>query len=57
MDINLFREIITVASFIVFIGILYWAWDALNGAKFEEASRLPLEDDGMEAHVRGGHHE
>ena len=57
MDINLLREIITVVSFVVFIGILYWACDSMNSKKFDEASLLPLEDDGMELLARAADHE
>jgi cytochrome c oxidase cbb3-type subunit 4 len=57
MDINLLREIITVVSFVVFIGILYWACDSMNSKKFDEASLLPLEDDGMELLGRAADHE
>jgi cytochrome c oxidase cbb3-type subunit 4 len=48
MDINLIREAATVLSFLIFAGILYWAWDSLNDQKFHDASLVPLEDDGLE---------
>ena len=44
-DINLAREIATVASFCVFIGIVAWAWSARNRERFDEAARLPLDED------------
>ncbi len=46
MDINTVREIVTVASFLVFVGIMLWAVSAANRQRFEEASRLPFEEDG-----------
>ncbi len=45
MDINVLREIVTVVSFLTFIGIVAWAVAPGNRAKFEEAARLPLEED------------
>ena len=43
MDINTLRSIVTVVAFVVFIGIVIWAWSARNRASFEEAARLPFE--------------
>lgn len=43
MDINLLRSIVTVVTFLVFIGIVLWAWSARNRARFDEAARLPFE--------------
>jgi cytochrome c oxidase cbb3-type subunit 4 len=37
--------LITLAAFISFIGIAVWAWSRRNRARFEAASRLPLEDE------------
>jgi len=45
MDINLVREIVTVASFATFAGIVAWAVSPRNGKRFEEAARLPLLED------------
>ncbi len=45
MDVNLLRICVTVVSFVVFIGICWWALRAQNQPRFNEASRLPLEDD------------
>ena len=45
MDVNLAREIVTVASFLVFIGIVAWALSPGNRERFDEAARLPLEDE------------
>ena len=44
-DINTLRSIATVVSFITFIGILLWAYSRRNAADFEEASKLPFEQD------------
>ncbi|MCA3237872.1 MAG: cbb3-type cytochrome oxidase subunit 3 [Curvibacter sp.] len=45
MDINTLRTVITVASFVCFIGIVWWAWSGRNRAAFDEAARLPFEQD------------
>jgi cytochrome c oxidase cbb3-type subunit 4 len=45
MDINLLRSIVTVMAFVVFIGIVIWAWSSRNRARFDEAARLPFEQD------------
>lgn len=45
MDINLLRGIVTVLTFILFIGIVIWAWSGRNRERFDEAARLPLEHD------------
>ena len=41
MDINLLRSIVTVVAFVVFIGIVFWAWSRRNKERFDEAARLP----------------
>lgn len=45
MDVNTLRSIATVACFITFIGIVIWAWSGRNRAEFDEAARLPFEQD------------
>jgi len=45
MDINDLRSIVTLVSFLIFVGILIWAWSKSNQADFEEAARLPFKDD------------
>ena len=45
MDINILRIAATLASFILFIGIAAWAYSRRNGSRFEEAARLPFEQD------------
>ena len=44
-SINTMRTVVTVVSFLVFIGIVIWAWSARRKSQFDEAARLPLEDD------------
>ena len=45
MDINLLRESATVASVLTFIGICAWAWSRARRNGFEEAGRIPFEQD------------
>lgn len=45
MDVNLMRSIITTVLFVVFIGIVLWAWGKGRRADFDAAARLPLDDD------------
>ncbi|MDO9450109.1 MAG: cbb3-type cytochrome c oxidase subunit 3 [Rugosibacter sp.] len=45
MDINDLRSAITVLSFLVFIGIVWWAYSDRRKTDYEEAARLPLDDD------------
>jgi len=56
MDINDVRSLITVVSFIAFLGIVVWAYGSKRKAGFEEAARSVLEEsdgDGTVAKVRG----
>lgn len=45
MDINTIRSIVTVAAFIAFVAILAWAYSRGPKRRFEEAARLPFEED------------
>jgi cytochrome c oxidase cbb3-type subunit 4 len=45
MDVNDLRVIVTVLSLVTFIGIWAWAWSKKNRARFEEAARLPFQDE------------
>ncbi|HMW16362.1 MAG TPA: cbb3-type cytochrome c oxidase subunit 3 [Accumulibacter sp.] len=46
MDINDLRSLITVLSFITFLGIVWWAYGMKSNKKrFEEASMLPFSDE------------
>ncbi|MDM0014282.1 cbb3-type cytochrome c oxidase subunit 3 [Variovorax sp. J22P168] len=46
MDIiTTLRIVATLASFAIFIGIWLWAWSRRNKQAFEEAARLPFEED------------
>lgn len=45
LDINTLRSLATVVSFITFIGIIVWAYSRRNAADFDEAAKLPFEQD------------
>jgi cytochrome c oxidase cbb3-type subunit IV len=45
MDVNILREIATVASFATFLAIVAWACARRNRAGFEAAGRIPFEQD------------
>ena len=42
LDVNSLRAIVTVVSFLAFLGIVVWAWSRRNQAAFDEAARLPF---------------
>lgn len=45
MDVNTLREIATVLSLLAFLGIAGWAYARRNRDGFEEAGRIPFEQD------------
>lgn len=45
MDINTLRSVVTVISLLVFLGIVAWAWSRRNRERFDEAARLPFQDE------------
>lgn len=45
MDINDLRAGLTVLAFVLFSGIAWWAYSDRRKLDFEEAARLPLDDD------------
>jgi cytochrome c oxidase cbb3-type subunit 4 len=44
-DINTLRSLVTVVSFITFVGIIIWACLGRNARDFDEAANLPFEQD------------
>ncbi len=44
MDVNDLRILITAVSFIVFIGIVVWAWSGKQRTRFDEAAMLPFNE-------------
>ena len=51
MDINDLRTIVTTISFIVFAGIVYWAFSSRQRARFDEAANLPFTDSDVPGNV------
>ena len=45
MDINDLRSIVTVLAFTAFIGIVLWAYSDRSKAAFDQAARLPFDDE------------
>ncbi len=45
MDINDLRSILTVLTFFMFVGIVWWAYSGHRQQAFKEAAMLPFEDD------------
>ena len=44
MDVNALRSITTMLMFVVFLGIVLWAWNSRRRADFDEAAQLPFVD-------------
>ncbi len=42
MDINILRSLVTVISFLMFLGIVWWAWRGRRRSEFDEAQMLPF---------------
>jgi cytochrome c oxidase cbb3-type subunit 4 len=55
MDINDIRVLVTVVSFLTFVGIVWWAYSARRAASFDRAARSVLEeaDDDMAQAAQG----
>lgn len=45
MEINELRSAVTVLSFLIFIGIVWWAYSDRRRQSYEQAARIPLDDD------------
>lgn len=48
MDIMDLRVVITLVSFLTFIGIVVWAYSGRQKARFDDAANLPFADDDMQ---------
>jgi len=55
MDINTVRTVIEVLAFAAFLGIVAWAWSARRREDFEQAARLPLDEEDAVAASRRNH--
>ncbi len=45
MDIGTLRGLLTLALFILFLAVVAWAWSSRRKKDFDEAARLPLDDE------------
>lgn len=45
MDITTVHSIVTVVSFLTFLGIVFWAYGSARKGRFDAAARLPFEED------------
>ena len=45
MDINTLPSIITVLAFAIFIAIVLWAYSDRSKAAFDQAARLPFDEE------------
>ncbi len=55
VDIHMLNGILTLILLIVFIGIFFWAYSSKRKEAFDQASRLPLEDnDGIKSTEKSG---
>jgi len=45
MDIGPAQAIWTIVVMVIFIGITLWAWSSKRKEKFNEAARIPMDDD------------
>lgn len=45
MQAGLVGSVVTVVLFLLFIGIVWWAYHKGNRQRFDEAARLPFEEE------------
>ena len=45
MDVTILRIAATLVSFATFLGIAWWAYARANRARFDEAARIPFQQD------------
>jgi len=45
MDFGLAQGIWTIIVLVVFVGIVIWAWSGKRRKHFDEAARIPFEED------------
>ena len=43
--LNMLRSLVTVCAFASFIGIVLWAWSGQRRVEFEQAARMPLDEE------------
>ena len=45
MDAGTWRGVFTAVMLVLFVGVWVWAWSSKRKPDFDEAARLPLDDD------------
>lgn len=45
LDYDFYSSLLTVVMLVAFIGIVAWAYSGKRRAAFEDAARMPLEED------------
>lgn len=45
MELNILRIAATIISFILFVGIVVWAWRMRKTTDFKEAAHIPFDED------------
>lgn len=53
MDAGLVGSIVTVLFFVLFVGIVWWAYHRENKQKFDDAANLPFREDAGDANETG----
>lgn len=54
MDAGTYSSIVTLVFFVLFIGIVWWAYHKNNRQKYEDAANLPFEEEDDGAGGRRG---
>jgi cytochrome c oxidase cbb3-type subunit 4 len=49
-DYSTFSSVMTVVMLVVFLGIVAWAYSGKRRAQFDEAARVPFDDDATPGH-------
>jgi cytochrome c oxidase cbb3-type subunit 4 len=55
MDIGTFRGVMTAILMLLFIALVFWAYSKRRNRDFDEAARLPLDEDDGLIGGRAGH--
>jgi len=45
MDMVTLRSVMTLVAFVIFLGIVAWAWSSRRKTDFDEAARLPFDSE------------
>ena len=56
MSISLVQTVWTVIAFVIFVGIVIWAWSSRRKEDFDKAARSLLEDDDDIAPTKENNH-